>query len=44
MNLKNNYNYKNLNLKNSSFDEFLDFKKELKIIKSVQALYFIEQD
>lgn len=42
--LKDAYKYQNLNLKNSNFNNFLEFKKELKIINSEQSLDFIEQD
>jgi hypothetical protein len=40
--LKNDFEYKKLDLKNSSFDEYLSFKKDFNIINSEDALDFIE--
>mgnify|MGYP001453544129 CR=1 FL=1 len=40
--LKNDFEYKKLDLKNATFDEYLSFKKDFNIINSEDALDFIE--
>tara|TARA_Y100000996_G_C22510245_1_gene638061 strand:- start:344 stop:1051 length:708 start_codon:yes stop_codon:yes gene_type:complete len=40
--LKNDFEYKKLDLKNATFDEYLNFKKDFNIINSEDALDFIE--
>ena len=42
--LKDGFEYKKLDLKDATFDEFLNFKKELNIINSEEALDFIDLD
>ena len=42
--IKEGFEYKNLNLKKATFDDYLNYRKDFKIINSEDALDFIEHN